>query len=186
MAPTDKPFDPAEPMANADGFDILDGCHRQTLFTLGKLAALMSRLDRHGADEDARNLAREVHLYFSTTARQHHEDEERHVFPALREAADADLLQTIDRLQQDHHWLHADWMELAPQLDAVANGQSWWEIDILRDCSVIFAALSHEHIALEESIIYPQARKRIASAGKGEMHREMAARRAAARASKVG
>ena len=66
-----------------DGFDVLDVCHRQTLLALGKLAALVSSLIKNGPDADSRGLAREVVEHFSTIARVHHEDEERHLFPRL-------------------------------------------------------------------------------------------------------
>jgi iron-sulfur cluster repair protein YtfE (RIC family) len=169
-----------------DGFDVLDACHRQTLFTLGKLAALVSRLKSHGADAEARAMAGEIIRFFSTTARQHHEDEERHVFPALLVGGDADVVQAVQRLQQDHRWLHEDWMELSPLLDAVAAGQSWYDLDALHEGAEVFAALSHDHMALEESYIYPQARARLRPGERREMGREMAARRRAQRANRSG
>ncbi|HEX6708446.1 MAG TPA: hemerythrin domain-containing protein [Albitalea sp.] len=147
--------------AQLDGFDVLDACHRQTLFTLGKLAALVKRLHHHGADEDARSLARDIVGFFSSTARAHHEDEERHVFPALLASGDDDIVQAVRRLQQDHGWLEEDWRTLSAQLDAVACGQSWWDPEALREAAEVFIALSHDHIALEESVVYPQARARL-------------------------
>jgi hemerythrin-like domain-containing protein len=168
-----------------DGFDALDVCHRQTLLTLGKLAALVTRLRRHGCDATARALASEIVTHFSTTARQHHEDEERHVFPRLLASDDPDIVQAVQRLQQDHGWLEEDWRELSAQLDAVASGQTWFDLDALQEAATVFIALSHEHIALEESCIYPQARARLRHAERREMGREMAARRRAAGAARA-
>ena len=165
-----------------DGFDALDVCHRQTLLTLGKLAALITRLRRHGCDATARELAAEIVTHFSTTARQHHEDEERHVFPRLLASDDPDLVQAVQRLQQDHGWLEQDWRELSPRLDAVAAGHTWFDLDALQEAATVFIALSNDHIALEESCIYPQARARLRDAERREMGREMAARRRNARA----
>ena len=184
MSPTRISTDAAPVPTTLDGFEVLDICHRQTVFALGKLAALMSRLGKHGADATARGLASEVVQHFSTTARLHHEDEERHVFPKLISGADAVTLQNILRLQQDHGWLEADWLELSPQLDAIANGQSWYDLDALREGVEIFIALSHDHIALEESIIYPQARARLRPAERLDMGREMVRRRRAQRENK--
>ena len=161
----------------ADGFDVLDVCHRQTLMALGKLSALVSRLASVGADADARALAEEIVQHFSQTARRHHEDEERHVFPALIDGGDPDTVQAVLRLQQDHDWIEEDWMELSPQLDALAAGQSWYDIDLIRAGAEIFTALMHDHIALEESFIYPQARAQLGTVQRREMGREMAARR---------
>ena len=163
--------------ASRDGFKVLDACHQQTLTTLDLLATLVARLKSDGPDPRAREMAKEVVHFFSTTARQHHEDEERHVFPKLLSGGDADLVQTVLRLQQDHHWLEEDWMELLPQIDAVANGQTWYDLDTLREGVEVFAALSHDHVELEEACIYPQARAQLDAGERHEMGREMAMRR---------
>ena len=160
-----------------NGFDVLDVCHRQTVFALGKLAALVSRLAAHGPDEQARELAAEILQHFSVTAREHHEDEERHVFPKLLTSDDPDIVQAVLRLQQDHGWLAEDWMALSPHLDAVACGHSGYDLDVLREGAAVFTALSHDHIALEESIAYPQARVRLHTGDRRAMALEMAARR---------
>jgi hemerythrin-like domain-containing protein len=175
VATTHRPHAPDA----ADGFDALDACHRQILFTLGKLAALVARLDRFGPDPEAREMAREVCEFFSTTARQHHADEERHVFPGLLATADEPTRQAVLRLQQDHGWLEEDWLELEPQLDAVAAGMGWYELDTLMEGVKVFTALSHDHIALEESLVYPQAKAKMLAGDRREMGREMSARRRA-------
>jgi iron-sulfur cluster repair protein YtfE (RIC family) len=144
--------------------DVLDACHRQTIFALGKLSALVARLERQDPDDEARSLASEIVRHFSTTAREHHQDEERDVFPLLLEGADDETAQAVMRLREDHGWLEEDWLELAPLLDAVACGQSWYDLDRLREAAEVFIGLSHEHIGLEESIVYPQARARLAPA----------------------
>lgn len=162
-------------------FGVLDECHRQTLAALAKLETVVGRLDDGAPDGETRALALDVVRHFSTTARQHHEDEERHVFPKLATSGDAAMVQAVLRLQQDHHWIEEDWMSLEPHLDAVACGQSWYDVDLLREGSEIFAALSRDHIALEEACLYPEARARLQPGEQQEMGREMAARRRAAR-----
>jgi hemerythrin-like domain-containing protein len=124
-------------------------------------------------------MAQDIVGFFSDTARRHHEDEERHVFPKLLASGDPETVQAVLRLQQDHHWLEEDWIEISPQVDAIANGQSWYDIDILRESIEIFTALSHEHVALEESCIYPQARAQIGADERLAMAREMDKRREA-------
>ena len=168
---------PAGAPVSLDGFEVLDACHRQTLVTLDLLAALVTRLASGGPDAQARAMAAEIVRFFSITAREHHEDEERHVFPMLVTRGDPDIVQAVLRLQQDHDWLEEDWMELSPHVDAVACGQSWYDLDVLREGVEIFTALSHDHMALEESCIYPQARARLHAGERREMGREMAARR---------
>jgi hemerythrin-like domain-containing protein len=170
--------------ASGDGFDVLDACHRQTLLTLDKLGDLVKRLADGGADAQVRVLAAEIVRFFSTTARQHHEDEERHVFPALATSSNPDVVQAVLRLSQDHNWLEEDWMELSPQVDAVACGLNWYDLDVLREGVEVFTALSRDHITLEESLIYPQARANLRAGERQEMGREMAARRRAQRGRK--
>ena len=104
------------------------------------------------------------------------------MFPRVVVSSDPEIVHTVLRLQQDHRWLEEDWMELSPHLDAVAFGQSWYDLDLLRDGAEIFTALMRDHIALEESLIYPQARARLGHNERLEMGREMAARRRAQRA----
>lgn len=181
MTSTNASSDSTAPAATVDGFDVLDACHRQTLHTLDKLADLVQRLTNGAADASARTLAAEVFHFFSTTARQHHEDEERHVFPKLATSDDPQIVHAVLRLSQDHNWLEEDWMELSAQIDAVACGLSWYDLDTLREGVEVFAALSRDHIGLEESLIYPQARARLAAGERREMGREMAKRRRALR-----
>lgn len=178
----------SEPTANPvavttlDGFEVLDACHRQTVLMLDRLALLPARLENGGPDEPTRTMATEIVGFFSTTARLHHEDEERHIFPQMLGSSDPDTVQAVLRLQQDHRWLEEDWIEISPQLDAVANGQSWYDIDILRESIEIFTALSLEHVALEESRIYPQARTQLGAAERLTMGLEMDQRREAQQA----
>ena len=66
---------------------------------------------------------------------------------------------------------------LSPLVRALAGGQSWVDLDVLRDGVEVFGTLARDHIALEEALIYPQARSRMLEASRREMRREMASRR---------
>lgn len=149
--------DPAPPLP---AMDALDQTHHRMLEALKDLGHLLDQLELDGISPEARDSARKICSFFDDHARQHHAAEEAHVFPALLRDADAALAQHIQRLQQDHGWLEEDWIELEPQLKAVSEGYSWYNLDELRAGVNVFTALSHDHIALEESLIYPLARKR--------------------------
>lgn len=142
-------------------FEALDTCHREVLATLRDMAALIDHLDDKGVDAVARRMASDIVRFFSQTARAHHADEERLVFPGLLASGDAELVQHILRLQQDHGWLEEDWLELSAQIDAVAQGYSWYDIDALRQGTAVFTELYKDHIDLEESLIYPEARRQL-------------------------
>ncbi|EHR71473.1 hypothetical protein BurJ1DRAFT_2644 [Burkholderiales bacterium JOSHI_001] len=164
-----RPARPAVPALPT--LDALDGTHAQMMATLSQLGGLMRHLRENGVDDTARRNAADICAFFVETARQHHADEERAVFPALFASGDAEMRAHVERLQQDHGWLEEDWIELEPQLQAVAQGYSWYDIDELSHAVDVFVNLYREHIALEESMIYPAARKRAAVAQAGVAQR---------------
>lgn len=141
-------------------FEALDRTHAEVLQVLKQFDQLLQHVDDNGPDAVAQASAREIHAFFAGHARQHHADEERFVFPPLLQSGDAELVQHVRRLQQDHGWLEEDWLELAPQIEAIAQGYSWYDLAMLRHALPVFTALHAEHIALEESLIYPEARRR--------------------------
>jgi hemerythrin-like domain-containing protein len=152
-------------------FEALDRTHAQVLQVLARFEQLLQHLDDHGLDETARTSAREIHAFFAGGARQHHQEEEQWVFPSLLASGDAELVQHVQRLQQDHGWLEEDWLELAPQIEAVAQGYNWYDLPMLNAALPIFTALYREHIGLEESLIYPEAKRREAALQAGTKQR---------------
>ncbi len=149
----------------------LDRCHHKMVEMLADMSQLVDQLASQGADAAMRARALAVYKFFSTSARQHHADEETLVFPLLIRSGDAALTRHVLRLQQDHGWLEEDWLEIAPQLQAVAYGHSGYDLESLRQAVAVFSVLYREHIALEETLIYPEARRQLAvevEAARGE------------------
>jgi hypothetical protein len=101
--------------------------------------------------------------------------------PPVAACGDPQILLDVLRLQQDHHWLDIDWKELLPHLDAIASGMAWYDVELLREGAEIFTALLHEHLALEVTVIYPEARARARDRERLETRREATARRRAER-----
>lgn len=168
-----RPAQPQRP--EAQGFDALDHAHRAALAMLGRFGELVRRLDEQGLDVEASALAAEVLGYFDGPGANHHADEERLVFPELESLQDAELSAHVRRLQQDHHWIDADWRELAPHVRAVAEGYNGYELPLLQAALPVFEALLLDHMALEERVVYPAARQARAA------HQARAAAREAAR-----
>lgn len=139
--------------------DALDATHRDVMKTLQRMADWVERLASDGLDAGTRTTAREISDFFDGRAREHHAAEERYVFPDLLTSGDAELVHHVRRLQQDHGWLEEDWLELQPQLRAVVDGYSDYDIDFLRAAVPVFTELYREHIALEEDIVYPARRR---------------------------
>lgn len=159
--PSTRPARPARPpVPRPASFEALDQTHREVMHTLVELARLLDHLDAHGADAAARQQAQAICAFFDGAARAHHAAEEQVVFPSLLASGDEDLVHHVRRLQQDHGWLEEDWIELGPQLRAVAEGYNWFDLDMLRHAIPVFAELYHDHIALEETVVYPASRSR--------------------------
>jgi iron-sulfur cluster repair protein YtfE (RIC family) len=167
-----------------DGFEVLDACHRKMLAMVVELSTLVGEVERGESDRTTSARATRIAAFFSTTPPEHHADEERHVFPALIAGGDPQIVQAVLRLQQDHDWLEENWFELGPHVQAIAAGHHSCDIDFLRAGVEVLAALYRDHIELEESLIYPEARSRIPDRQRGEMGREMAARHRAERAAR--
>jgi hemerythrin-like domain-containing protein len=163
---------PRPPAPELGRLQMLDRTHHEIVQAIARLRLLVGKIEVRGADEGVRHAARDICDFFDGTAWAHHAEEEAHVFPELLASDDQALVQAVRKLQNDHGWLEEDWLELAPQLRAVANGQSWYDLDALRAGVAVFSELYLEHIRLEETIVYPASRYRL----------ELAARAARARA----
>lgn len=151
---------PARPtFTPPDRFEALDQTHREVMQVLGIMDQLLDHVDENGPDEVARRMAMEVRSFFEGQARQHHADEEALVFPALLASDDVELVHNVRRLQQDHGWLEEDWLVLAPQIEAIERGYNWYDLTMLRAALPVFLALYQEHIALEELLVYPAAKR---------------------------
>ena len=75
----------AVPAPSADHalFTFLDRCHQDIQRKLEQLLALAIAVEADGLTPALRSQARELTDWFNAEPRQHHLDEEKHVFPAL-------------------------------------------------------------------------------------------------------
>ena len=159
-------------------FEFLDNTHRDIQTHIKLLHTLVDAIENSGLNQANRAQARRVLDYFNSEARQHHLDEEKHIFPALLASQDAEIVQATEHLIQDHGWLEENWIQIAPSLEAATGGNLWFDTAELRHALEVFEALYLDHILLEESIAYPEAKKRLAGLDTLGMGREMAKRRA--------
>ena len=161
-------------------FDMLHACHERMQRMLALLQRLRVHVGLHGADDQAREVARDVMRYFELAAPQHHQDEELHVFPPLIAKGDASLLDLVGRLQQDHLQMEARWCQARRVLAAIAEGR----LPALSGADEValdaFADLYPDHIAAEEKTAYPAAVALLDPAVVKAMGEEMAHRREAA------
>jgi hemerythrin-like domain-containing protein len=158
-------------------FEFLDATHREIQIQLRQLHALVDAIEEKGLDATTRDQARRVLSYFNGEARQHHLDEEKHIFPALLNSQDPQVVQAAEHLTQDHGWLEENWLQIEPSLEAATHGNQWFDTQELRHALEVFEALYTDHILIEESLAYPEARKRLQENTTVGMGREMAQRR---------
>ena len=188
-------------------FEMLDACHERVERMLRLLHKLRAHLQASGWDAQAAEAARDVLRYFNEAAPRHHEDEERHVFPAVLAAPDAPALPhtgvddssgtdsgsgtslhaVVRRLLQDHADMQTRWASARPVLERIArppaedraSSQTRWQPLAACEEAALdsFASLYASHIEAENHLIYPAAQQALTPAQLQAMSADMMARR---------
>ena len=151
QAPT-SPVDTDEPLNN------FSQCHAgivRHLDTFGELPALLAPAQR------AREVAEDIVKFFRAAAFEHHEEEERELFPAvLGSSAPGEeralVKQMIDALTREHRDIEKQWNALEPQLKKVAKGQA---VDIDPQAIASLVAQYKAHARFEELEFLPLSEK---------------------------
>jgi hemerythrin-like domain-containing protein len=165
-----------------DPIGMLSDCHRrierflQTLIAVGR--------DAHGGLLDSgKKAALETSLkYFREAAPKHTADEEESLFPRLRgiDSAEArEVLARVAALESDHERAEASHQEVE------RLGQEWLargqlpagEASRFDQLLADLANLYHHHIRIEDTEVFPSARRLLSSDEKAAVGAEMAARR---------
>lgn len=139
-------------------FKALDACHLQIQEHLDELQRMAKHMESEGLGEADRKLAGEIQEFFSSTSREHHEQEEKVVFPPLLASDNEALRNAVRTLQQDHGFIEENWLELGPQLRGLAEGNDWFDVAEFQHNVNLFLELMAGHIALEETLIYPESK----------------------------
>ena len=169
--------------APAVGFEVplemLAACHLRVQDQCATLLRLVPHIAAHGSDRPAQEAATAVMRYFDTSARHHHDDEERDLFPALIESmagSDAVCLREMTAaLTAEHRELEARWTALRAVLAQVAAGQA---APLAQDDVGSFTGLYERHIAREESELLPMAQRLLSDAELDRIGLAMRMRRA--------
>lgn len=177
-------------------FEMLDACHERVERMLRLLHKLRAHLQASGWDDQAAEAARDVLRYFNEAAPRHHEDEERHLFPAVLAAPDAPALPhtgtgdgigigsslhaVVRRLLQDHANMQTRWASARPVLERIARPDQgpWQPLGTAEETALDgFASLYASHIEAENHLIYPAAQQALTPAQLQAMSADMMARR---------
>lgn len=165
----------------APGFDqplgVLLACHGRIEKQCATLEKLLLHLPQHGSDVQAQQAARAILNYFDTAAVQHHDDEERNLFPLLEQAGSGEWCDLVELLTHEHDDLALLWRALRPPLQALSQG----EIPALNTALFErFIALNRSHLAFENERVLPLAHQLLCAADLERLGRAMAARRGVA------
>ena len=163
-------------------FEILSACHERVDRMLTLLAKLQRHLAHTGCDEAASLAARDVMRYFDLAAPLHHQDEERHVFPALAASADPALQSLVERLLQDHRAMEAAWPAARQVLQQVAEGPPGPFGPAALPAAyaaqlAAFAGLYQAHMQAEDEQAYPAAQQALSAQAQQAMSADMMQRR---------
>ncbi len=116
---------PAPPAPEASPVDDFSQCHAGIvgqLQVLDELSALLEPAAR------ARRIAADTTKFFREVVYEHHQEEERELFPAvIASATDGTEREKVERivaaLTAEHRSVEAEWERLEPKLKAVAKGR---------------------------------------------------------------
>lgn len=166
------------------GFDdpigMLTDCHRRIEQFLGILCMVAERAagrDLTGEETAAVHAALQ---YFRIGGVRHTADEEESLFPRLRAEAGTDSMARLDALESDHGAAN-DLHEAVEKfyLEWIASGAlNAGRAQQLREATDRLKALYQAHIAVEESVVFPEAAKVLDRTTIASMGQEFRARRA--------
>ncbi|QPF72788.1 hemerythrin domain-containing protein [Roseateles sp. DAIF2] len=168
------PTTPLQPGGSyAAPFELLAACHERVVRSLDLLERLLVHLERQGgvADATARDAAADVRRYFGLAAPLHHQDEERHLFPALEAGGDAAAAALCTRLREQHREMAELWGPLDAALAALDD------LPRLRRLTARFLVLQRGHLRSEDEGLFPAAAALLDAQAQRAMGLEMAARR---------
>ena len=144
--------------------DNFSECHSGIVRHLNDLDSLVPLLE---PARQAHRLAAEAVRFFRSSIFEHHDEEERELFPAVLANATAGderskAQEAVDRLVREHRHLESVWSKLQPQLDAVAHG-GVGDVDV--DAIKLLVANYQAHAKFEEDVFLPLAKAVLARQG---------------------
>ena len=171
-----------------DPIGMLGDCHRRIEMFLNVLLRLSEQARGDALNEEQRGALETALRYFREAAPMHTADEEESLFPRLRQVESGDtraLMARIESLHEEHVWADRSHSE-------VDNlGRLWLRLGTLapEEASRLLTLLIQlrdlyrDHIATEESAVFPAAAVALSPADRRAIGSEMASRRSTSRAS---
>ena len=153
--------------------------HTRIVDQMNRLQRLPAQLAQRGLDEDVRASAATIHRFFNDVVLEHHDEEERELFPALRHSAapgdEAGLVASlVARLEREHRELESMWDRVEPALRRLGRGKSS-DLDAGAIEQLVGAYLAHA--GFEEAAVLPLASSILSSGDRSALALGLAMRR---------
>ncbi len=166
----------------SDPLGLLSDCHRRIEHFLGLLITVTTQARGGTLSEEQREALDAALRYFREAAPKHTEDEERSLFPRMRESRDEQVraaLDTIATLEEDHGVVDRGHAEVDALVDQWISEGSLPATDAQRLVIVLeeLQAIYQRHIAIEDHDVFPLAGRILDASTIATLGREMATRR---------
>ena len=166
----------------ADPLGLLSDCHRRIEHFLGLLITVTADARGGALTGEQGDALVAAGRYFREAAPLHKEDEERSLFPRMRESRDRRVrtaLATIEELEEDHVVLDRGHIEVDALIERWMDDGSLPPSDVQRLVAVLqeLLAIYQGHIAIEDHDVFPLAGKTLDRDAIAAVAREMAVRR---------
>ncbi|MFZ4757895.1 MAG: hemerythrin domain-containing protein [Burkholderiaceae bacterium] len=153
--------------------------HTRIVEQMTRLQRLPAQLAQRGIDEDVRAGAATAYRFFNDVVLEHHDEEERELFPALHHSAapgdEAGLVTSlVARLEREHRELESMWDRVEPALRRLGRGKPA-ELDEAAIDGLVGAYLAHARF--EEAAVLPLAASILSSGDRSALALGLAMRR---------
>lgn len=153
--------------------------HVNIVDVMTRLGVLPMQYAQRGADEGVRNTASSIWRFFNDAVLEHHDEEERELFPSLRHSAakgdEAGLVDAlVTRLEREHRELEALWDRIEPGLRRLGRGKKA-TLDEAAIAELTEAYLAHARF--EEAAVLPLAARMLKSGDRSALALGLAMRR---------
>jgi hemerythrin-like domain-containing protein len=153
--------------------------HVNIVDCMNRLRILPAQLAQRGLDEGVRASAGQIYRFFHDAVLEHHDEEERELFPSLRHSAaagdEAGFVQSlVARLEREHRELETLWDRIEPALRRLGRGKAA-DLDAKTVEELATAYLAHAQF--EETAVLPLAQKILKSGDRSALALALAMRR---------
>ena len=125
--------------------------HRITYDNMYNLESNMFSFDPANIDKIQIEKLNNILMYFSTTCRDHHLDEERKIFHNLSRLKELSLYDLAMQILEDHTWIEDKWCYIQQALENIIYGSQSCDLPTLKSKISIFISKNIEHMHIEES-----------------------------------